>query len=60
MALGRNPANAPDVLFGLSATDLYGHKFGPDSREIADGIVRPTGRSIVLLWSTGSGRGGSF
>ena len=41
MALGRNPADAPDLLFvGLSATDLYGHKFGPDSREIADGIVR--------------------
>jgi len=41
MALGRNPAGAPDLLFvGLSAVDLYGHKFGPDSREIADGIVR--------------------
>ena len=41
MALGRNPAGAPDLLFiGMSATDFYGHKFGPDSREIADGIVR--------------------
>jgi arylsulfatase A-like enzyme len=40
-ALGRNPSGEPDLLFlGLSATDLVGHKFGPDSKEIADGIVR--------------------
>ena len=25
---------------GLSSTDYYGHPFGPDSKEIADGIVR--------------------
>jgi arylsulfatase A-like enzyme len=31
----------PDLLFvGLSSTDYYGHWFGPDSREIADGMVR--------------------
>lgn len=41
MALGRNPSGVPDLLFlGLSSTDLYGHKYGPDSREIADGMVR--------------------
>ena len=34
-------ASRPDLLFvGLSSTDYYGHWFGPDSREIADGIVR--------------------
>lgn len=40
-ALGRNPSRAPDLLFvGFSSTDLYGHKYGPDSKEVADGIVR--------------------
>ncbi len=40
MRLGRD-AGRPDLLFiGLSATDYYGHWFGPDSKEIADGIVR--------------------
>jgi hypothetical protein len=39
--LGRNPAGAPDLLFvGLSSLDYYGHRAGPDSREVADGIVR--------------------
>jgi arylsulfatase A-like enzyme len=39
--LGRNPASAPDLLFiGLSSLDYYGHRAGPDSREVADGIVR--------------------
>lgn len=39
--LGRNAANAPDLLFvGLSSLDYYGHRAGPDSREVADGIVR--------------------
>ena len=39
--LGRNPANAPDLLFlGLSSLDYYAHRAGPDSREAADGIVR--------------------
>ena len=34
-------AGRPDLLFvGLSSTDYYGHWFGPDSKEIADGIVR--------------------
>jgi predicted AlkP superfamily pyrophosphatase or phosphodiesterase len=40
-SLGRSSTGAPDLLFlGLSATDYYGHWFGPDSREIAEGIVR--------------------
>jgi arylsulfatase A-like enzyme len=39
--LGRNPGGAPDLLFvGLSSLDYYGHRAGPDSREVADGIVR--------------------
>jgi len=34
-------ADHPDLLFiGLSSTDYYGHWFGPDSKEIADGMVR--------------------
>jgi arylsulfatase A-like enzyme len=34
-------AGEPDLLFvGLSSTDYYGHPFGPDSKEMADGIVR--------------------
>ncbi len=50
MGLGRNPDGAPDILFlGLSATDLYGHKYGPDSREIADGIVR-LDRTLESFW----------
>jgi predicted AlkP superfamily pyrophosphatase or phosphodiesterase len=40
MALGSRAAE-PDLLFlGLSSTDYYGHPFGPDSKEIADGMVR--------------------
>lgn len=40
LSLGES-ADSPDLLFiGLSATDYYGHWFGPDSKEIADGIVR--------------------
>jgi predicted AlkP superfamily pyrophosphatase or phosphodiesterase len=40
-SLGKNPSGAPDLLFlGLSSTDYYGHWFGPDSKEIAEGIVR--------------------
>ena len=39
--LGRNPARAPDLLFlGLSSLDYYAHRAGPDSREVADGVVR--------------------
>ena len=39
--LGRKPGGAPDLLFvGLSSLDYYGHRAGPDSREVADGIVR--------------------
>ena len=34
-------ANTPDVLFvGLSSTDYFGHYYGPDSMEVADGVVR--------------------
>jgi predicted AlkP superfamily pyrophosphatase or phosphodiesterase len=40
MRLGSRDAE-PDLLFvGLSSTDYYGHPFGPDSKEIADGMVR--------------------
>ena len=40
MKLG-TAANRPDLLFvGMSSTDYYGHAFGPDSKEMADGIVR--------------------
>lgn len=32
---------SPDILFiGLSSPDYYGHSFGPESLEVADGIVR--------------------
>jgi arylsulfatase A-like enzyme len=42
--LGRNPVKVPDLLFiGLSSLDYYGHRAGPDSREVADGIVRLDG-----------------
>jgi hypothetical protein len=42
--LGRSAANAPDLLFlGLSSLDYYGHRAGPDSREVADGVVRLDG-----------------
>ncbi len=57
----------PDLLFiGISSTDYYGHWFGPDSKEVADGIVRldrtlesffrwldeKVGRERVLLFLT--------
>jgi len=39
LALGRG--KSPDLLFvGLSSLDYYGHMFGPDSKEVADGAVR--------------------
>jgi len=39
--LGRNPAAAPDVLtIGFSSPDYFGHTFGPDSCEVADGFKR--------------------
>ena len=39
--LGHNPAAAPDVLtIGFSSTDYFGHTFGPDSCEVADGFKR--------------------
>jgi hypothetical protein len=39
--LGRNPSGAPDLLFvSLSSLDYYAHRAGPDSREVADGVVR--------------------
>ena len=59
--LGRNPAGAPDLLFlGLSSLDYYGHRFGADSRQVADGIVRLDGElEAFLLWldeEVGTGR----
>jgi len=59
--LGRNPAKAPDLLFlGLSSLDYYGHRAGPDSREVADGIVRLDGDlESFFLWldkEVGAGR----
>ncbi|MFN2385641.1 MAG: alkaline phosphatase family protein [Thermoanaerobaculia bacterium] len=40
-SLGRQADGHPDLLFiGMSSTDYYGHNFGPDSKEIAEGIVR--------------------
>jgi arylsulfatase A-like enzyme len=66
--LGCNSAGAPDLLFvGLSSTDYYGHWFGPDSKEVAEGIVQldatletffgwldaRVGRDRVLLFLTG-------
>jgi arylsulfatase A-like enzyme len=42
--LGRNPSGAPDLLFvGLSSLDYYAHRAGPDSLEVADGVVRLDG-----------------
>ena len=39
--LGHNPAGAPDVLtIGFSSPDYFGHTFGPDSCEVADGYKR--------------------
>jgi Type I phosphodiesterase / nucleotide pyrophosphatase len=45
----------PDLLFiGLSSTDYYGHWFGPDSKEIADGIVRLDGKlETFFRWLDG-------
>ncbi|PYQ68393.1 MAG: hypothetical protein DMF54_00585 [Acidobacteria bacterium] len=53
--LGHNPAHAPDLLFvGLSALDYYGHRFGPDSREVADGVVRLDGQlEAFFRWLDG-------
>jgi arylsulfatase A-like enzyme len=53
--LGHNPARAPDLLFvGLSALDYYGHRFGPDSREVADGVVRLDGQlEAFFRWLDG-------
>lgn len=43
--IGRNPAGAPDLLFlGLSSLDHVGHRFGQDSREVADTVVRLDGQ----------------
>ena len=48
--LGRNPTGAPDLLFvGLSSLDYYAHRAGPDSREVADGIVRLDGQLEVFF-----------
>lgn len=67
MALGGRDRNGPDLLFiAMCSMDYYGHMFGPDSREIADGMVRldaaleaffgwldlTVGRRRVLIWLT--------
>ena len=40
-AMGLGQREHPDVLvLGLSATDLIGHQFGPDSREVHDQLLR--------------------
>ncbi|MEO8349500.1 MAG: alkaline phosphatase family protein [Acidobacteriota bacterium] len=59
--LGHGATGAPDLLFiGLSALDYYGHRFGADSREVADGVVRLDGElEEFLLWldrEVGAGR----
>jgi len=42
--LGRNAPGVPDVLVvGFSSTDEFGHLFGPDSCEAADGMKRLDG-----------------
>ena len=48
MELGRGPAT--DLLaISLSATDAIGHRFGPDSREIHDQVVRVDRRLGLFL-----------
>ncbi len=38
--LGQNRSGHPDLLFvGMSTSDYYGHMFGPDSREVAEGVL---------------------
>jgi len=40
-SLGKNPKGQPDVLVvGFSSTDYFGHLYGPDSCEAADGMKR--------------------
>ena len=42
--LGKNPRGTPDVLaVSFSSTDYFGHLFGPDSCEAADGMKRLDG-----------------
>jgi arylsulfatase A-like enzyme len=55
LRLGRNPAGVPDLLFlGLSSLDYYGHRFGQDSREVADGVVRLDGQlDAFFRWLDG-------
>lgn len=48
--IGRNPTSAPDLLFlGLSSLDYVGHRFGPDSREVADEVVRLDGQLAAFF-----------
>lgn len=53
--LGRGANGAPDLLFlGLSALDYYGHRFGADSREVADGVLRLDGElEAFFRWLDG-------
>jgi arylsulfatase A-like enzyme len=59
--IGRNPTGAPDLLFlGLSSLDYYAHRAGPDSREVADGVVRLDGQlDAFFRWLDGSVGAGS-
>ncbi len=42
----------PDLLFiGLSSTDYFGHYYGPDSMEVADGMIR-LDRSLARFFDT--------
>ena len=53
--IGRNPTGAPDLLFlGLSSLDFIGHRFGQDSREVADEVVRLDGQlDAFFRWLDG-------
>ncbi|MBK5259341.1 MAG: alkaline phosphatase family protein [Thermoanaerobaculia bacterium] len=44
--------DTPDILFvGLSSTDYFGHYYGPDSMEVADGMIR-LDRSLARFFDT--------
>jgi hypothetical protein len=48
--LGKNPSGQPDLLMvGFSSTDYFGHLYGPDSCESADGFKRLDATLAKLL-----------
>ncbi len=59
--MGRNSTGAPDLLFlGLSSLDHVGHRFGQDSREVADAVVRLDGQlDAFFRWLDGEVGSGS-